>query len=316
MLDISNIDNNSILQSLISEKNFNLGKKIIPIIYNSNQIKKYTDHNFVHYISTSFDFSNKLYGIESKIDTKLIEKILLLHNTSVKFELKDTLETQFEIKSNDFLFPICCVGKNRSQFLFYYLKKLQQEFPSFHVGYPASGDEISSIISSNKNNILGGFTVQYKSDCFSKSIEYSFGKEVSRSIHVFDKLIRNPESYSNSDIENLEPDKYRFSSYDIFDKDSVEIKKLYMEYYLNPSNIRKLVSNFNLCVTWICLSPESFNNLVSVLYELKNTNKQLDLSNTRIIYYGFNDIFQSSKINVQLLEKLYLNIAYTFVYSK
>ncbi len=316
MFNIENLDKNLLVKSLISEVNFVDGKKIFPIV--PNKINKYDCKNFIQYLTFSYDFSNRMYGIEgTTINEQLIEKILLLHNSGVKFELKDTLETQFEINSNDLLFPICCVGKNRSQFLFYYLKKLQQEFPlTFQVGYPASGDELSSIITVNKNKVLGGFTVQYKSDSFSKSIEYSFGKEVSRSIHVFDLVIRNPEQYSNLDIANLESSKYKNSHYDIFDKDSNEIKKLYIEYYLNPVNLRRLTSNLHQRITWICLSPESYNNLISVLYEFKNTNKQLDLSNTRIIYYGFNDIFQSSKINISLLEKLYLNIINTFVFSK
>jgi hypothetical protein len=259
------------------------------------------------------DYDNVLI---TNLPVELMDKINILNNYGVKFELKNNPEYKFKIKSDELIFPICCVGKNRSQYLFYFFKYFQTKFTNpFYLGYPASGDELSTIYNPTSTFVLGGFIVPYKSDCFSKSIESTFGKEISRSIHVFDSIIRNPEPYLSNELANLEINKYRVTSLDIYNSESNLIKKLYIKYYLNPNNIRNILSNEYLLITWICLSPESLEKLIKLLCILKQADDSLDLSNTRIIYFGFNDIFQGSKVNKIQLDKLNQCLINSFVFE-
>ena len=113
-----------------------------------------------------------------------------LHESGVIFDTKFDSEYVIEISSGEIVFPICCVGKNRSQYLFYYLKYLESVVPNhFFIGYPSSGDEISVITDylksksksnlipeqSSNPNILTSYSTQYKKDSLSSSISKSFG---------------------------------------------------------------------------------------------------------------------------------------------
>ena len=283
------MENNKIKNSLIPQWTFNTVKSLnIPeckIIENP----KITD--YAEYIKNGFKTTNKNNGLLEELTLENINVMTDLHKLGVEFEF-----SIINILDNDVIFPICDVGKNRSQFLFYYLKNLQSKFNNaFFIGYPASGDELNTIFVENKSSVLSGFQVPYKSDSFSNAMYSVFGKEYSRSIHIFDSVLKEEEPYSNQDLQNLEYFKYKNHKYDIFNKDCDFIKELFKKYYLNPDNLRKVINcdEFtNYRITYLCLSPSSFISLSDLLYRL---NKKM--SNVKIVYFGVQDIFQRSSIN-------------------
>ncbi len=300
------LDTNKIINSLVYNYTNSSQLKYLPNTKSSNTYNNIFINNNIN-----------------EFDQEVIDIIKKLSELGICFESKTSLETKLFIQQFDLIFPICCVGKNRSQFLFYYFYHLKKNYPNncFNLGYPASGDELSTIINTNKTgfglgSVLGGFSVQYKSDSFSKSIENCFGQEKSRSIHIFDKIIRTPEEYSLQDIQNLEEFKYKNTNLDLFDKDKNYILDLYCDYYLNPSNILNiLASKTNIRrITYICASSESFCNLVKVFYTLHVQNRISLNHNTyvRIVYFGFEDIFQRSSVNLQALNILKQNLESTF----
>ncbi len=289
------------------------------ILYNSittNNIKKYNTYSYkLEEIVSGFNLSNQLTNIDYNLTNSQIEIIKELQNLGIQFDMKNSSDKKILITSSDILFPICCVGKNRSQYLFYYFAyQLKINLNSFILGYPASGDELSTIIKPKSNSVLGGFTIQYKSDGLSQAIKSSFGSEYSRSIHVFDKLIRKPDTYLSSELKNLEEFKYKNTLIDIYDKDVIQVKDLYLNYYLNPSKLIELLE-YNCRINYICASPESFVNLCEVIVYVSESNKSIDWSNIRIIYFGFNDIFQRSLVSQSDLQNLHNLIANTFVFD-
>lgn len=244
--------------------------------------------------------------------TTYIEKLI---EDGMIFECVGKQNDFFEIISNEVVFPMCCQGKNRSQFMFYFLKYLQSnKTNNFLVGYPASGDELSLI--NNKyddekhNVVLSGFNISYKQDSFSNSILQIFGKEYSRNPHIFAKILRNKIYYACQDIANLEQDKITTPKYNIYDKtskDVLKITELYKRYYLNPSNLIELIKIIFgkdiLRVTWITMSYKSLENLIKVFELIKKQFSTFDYSKIRIIYFGNNDIFQGNNIKPKVLEE-------------
>ncbi len=295
------LDKNIILESIIPDKNAE--KNILDNILNANKINE-----FIPEYSFDNNFVNVLNELESY---------------GIIFDMKFSHDYIIKIKPDEVIFPICCVGKNRSQYLFYYLKNLQALYPNyFEVGYPSSGDELSVLNDENSTksnkNILSSFSVQYKKDNFSSSIAKSFGIidlnmniiNVSRSIHIFDKVLKKKESYNDFDVKNYEDYKYKEQIYDIFDKsetnkDYEKIKKLFIKYFLTPSNLIHLI-NSNIPtkiknITYICLSDKSFFNLCMCIFHIKKTNPEIQFDCVRIIYFGIDDIFQKSNIKDKTL---------------
>ncbi len=306
---MNTLDENLILNSII----FNYESEAIKIKKleeKPNTIPKLTIENLVY----RFNCSNQLNNIIYTLTNSQISILDNLNNLGINFEFGEESSSKIKIYPLDIIFPICCVGKNRSQYLFYYFANLKKLNPNiFILGYPASGDEMSTIIKPKLNSILGGFVVPHKSDGFSQAIKSSFGTEYARSIHVFDKVIRNQENYSYNELKNLEPYKYKSNSLDIYEKDSGLIKNLYLNYYLDPAKLSQLL-NQNLRINYICASSESFINLCEVLYLIANSNKQINFSPVRIIYFGFNDIFQRSSVNQLELNKLNDCLINRFIY--
>ncbi len=291
------------------------------IIYNNYQIIITKSNIFQNdkldfdKIIYGFNFTNTQSNIDYNLTNTQINTIKKLVDLGINFDMKNLPDKKISISSSDILFPICCVGKNRSQYLFYYFANLLNTNPQlFNLCYPASGDELSTIIKSKSNSVLGGFTIQYKSDGFSQAIKSSFGNEYSRSFHVFDKLIRKPESYLPTELKNLEDFKYKNTLIDIYDKDSDQVKDLYLNYYLNPDKLNELLEN-NHRINYICASPESFINLLEVLMYVSESNKSIDWKNVRIIYFGFNDIFQRSSVNQIELNTLNQKLLNTFEFN-
>ena len=227
--------------------------------------------------------------------------------------------------------PICCQGKNRSQFMFYFLKYLQSAKlinpnnpDSFFVGYPVSGDEIGLISndyekSKESNVVLSGFNLTYKSDGFSNSIYKIFGTEYSRAPHIFDLILRNQVKYLSTDIKNLEPNKISQSKFNIYDglnDDMKMITDLYVKYYLNPSNLIRLTKIVKQKIvpriTWICMSIKSLENLINVFEFVGTQSVSFDYTLVRIIYLGSNDIFQGKNIKSNILDQFAKNIFLRF----
>lgn len=290
------------------------------IIYNNREIfvkNNSINSNKLNFnkIISGFNFFNIQSNINYNLTNTQINTIKKLVDLGINFEIKNSSDKKITIFSYDIVFPICCVGKNRSQYLFYYFVNILKLTPQlFILGYPASGDELSTIIKSKANSVLGGFTIQYKSDGFSQAIKSSFGSEYARSIHVFDKLIRKEEIYLTSELKNLEKHKYKNILIDIYDKDTNQVKDLYLNYYLNPNKLIELLEN-NYRINYICASPESFLNLLEVLAYISESNKLIDWQNVRIIYFGFNDIFQKSSVNKLEIQKLHSFINSSFVFE-
>jgi hypothetical protein len=306
---MNTLDENLILNSLI----FNYKSETIKIKKfeeKPNTIPKLTTDILVYRFNCSNQLNNIIYTLTNS-QISLLDK---LNNLGIYFEFGVGPEEKIKIIPSDIIFPICCVGKNRSQYLFYYFANLKKLTPNiFILGYPASADEISTIIKPKPNSVLGGFVVPYKSDGFSQAIKSSFGEEYARSIHVFDKVIRNQENYLSNELKNLEPYKYKSTSLDIYKKDSGQIKNLYLNYYLDPVKLSQLL-NQNLRINYICASPESFMNLCEVINFISESNKSINLNKIRIIYFGFNDIFQRSSVNQLEINKLNDFLINKFIY--
>lgn len=287
--------------------NYSFQSNILLNFNKKSNVKKMTEINdFYEYILSHFNNTNKINGLTEELNNDVLLKINNLHYHGIEFDF-----SVINIAINDIIFPLCDIGKNRSQFIFYYLKSLQSiKNNTFLTGYPMSCDELTTLFKDNNNSILSGFQVPYKSDSFSNSMLYVFNKEYSRSIHVFDKILKEKEDYIKGDISNLESHKYKNHIYDIFDKDKDYIKELFINYYLNPLNIKKILNDnlninetkmINYRITYLCMSPMSFINLCDIFYKLKQENNKLDLTNVKIIYFGITDIFQRSSINKHIL---------------
>jgi hypothetical protein len=307
----------TLLNSLISLSNLpksNLKNNIKLNIKKNNNIE-----NTKQFVSNNFILNNQKNNIQYEpLPNETLNKISNLSNLNLLFEF--VTEQPIKINPNDTLFPICCVGKNRSQYLFYFLKKLQSESQiNFNIGYPMSCDELTTIIKPNpsQSSVLSGFVVPYKSDTFSKSVQNILGFEVSRSIHPFDLIIKNPEPYLPHDLKNLESSKYKTSSFDIFDSDKTLIQKLFIEYYLNPYNIQQLIKSLhsisNPSITYICASPESYINLINLFDWMVTQSHIKNFSNTRIVYMGVQDIFQRSSVNTNILKEFESKIKSFFI---
>ncbi len=309
-LSSQNIYNSLISQWVLPKSNQNFT--------NFNNINKINFSDIKFFVSNNFILNNQINNIPYEpLSNQILSKIHTLSNLGLCFEF--VTEQPIRINPNDILFPICCVGKNRSQFLFYFLKKLQsQSNTQFQVGYPMSCDELSTIIYDNPSSILSGFVVPYKSDTFSKSVQNIVGFEVSRSIHPFDSIIKNPEPYLSNDLKNFETSKYKTSTFDIFGSDKPLIQKLFIEYYLNPNNIQQIVKNQyseykNVYIIYICASPESYINLINLMDWMVTQGHIKTFLNTRIVYLGIQDIFQRSSVNTNILKEFESKIKSFFI---
>lgn len=319
---------------------------------NSNPEQNIFGKKFIEFISTGIQMSNIIneYIPDLIYDNDFYNIIDELHQSGMIFDTKFNSDYVIEIGSREIVFPVCCVGKNRSQYLFYYLKYIESENPThFVIGYPSSGDELSVItdylkINQTQNqtqnqtlnpNILTSYSTQYKKDCFSSSVSKSFGilnqdqlSDIPRSIHIFDKIFKQRDSYNDCDLKNFEPYKYNVNKYDVFDKTNNQIYekiiKLYIKYFLTPSNLLE-VTNFNISfkmkkITYICMSDKSFYNLVKCFWQIKKVYPGIKLNSIRIVYFGTPDIFQRSNIKDSVLndykQKLFNSIKYVYDENK
>lgn len=326
ILELENIKNKNLKSNIYMK----LKSSLIPdwiiknpdssIIYKEsiNQISPIINNdNFLKSIIQGYNITNEFNGFEPDypLENDSLNILDKLNSYGIKFDMKFTLDYIIKIYPNEVIFPMCCVGKNRSQYLFYYLKNLQALYPNYFViGYPSSGDELSILgdVENNKinKNVLSSFSVQYKKDSFSDSVGKSFGicrdnnkEQLARSIHVFDKILKINECYTSSEITNFENFKYKNSKYNIFEKNDqnyLKIKKIFIKYFLTPNNLIDVINHdiptkINK-ITWICVSDKSFYNLCKILYYLKQINLELEFENVRIVYFGISDIFQKSNI--------------------
>jgi hypothetical protein len=295
-----------------------------------------TDSQYKNHILTSFNTSNEINDSgKEDLSSEMINKIYDLYKSGLTFHFKNSPTQIIPITKNDIMFPICDVGKNRSQYMFYFLKNLQTHFPNtFLVGYPSSADEMASIFDINTHNqsILSSFSVGYKADNFSESLykdtksssnqQINSSPTVSRSIHIFDSILKEKEQYSSNDLKNYEKYKYRNNKYDIFDKDNkdlVNIKELYKKYFLTPHNLRNIINydivdKTNYRITYICMSTQSFITMCNILYSMTKSSGLIDLSNVRIVYFALKDIFQRSTINQKILHEFRTRINSSFRY--
>lgn len=290
-----NLSFNHIKNSLIPNWKIPKNKFIFINNPNNKEILKYD--TFRNYVINEFNKVNKDNNLENQeIPNETIDKIVELQGLGILFEF-----SLIKINKNDVIFPICDIGKNRSQFIFYYLKNLQDNYNNFFMtGYPTSGDELATIIKDSDSSVLSGFQVPYKSDCFSISLISLIGFEYSRSIHIFDKILKEQQEYIHYDMKNLELYKFKKHKYDIYEKnksDAIFIKDLFKKYFLNPNNIKKVLENDTKNIIYLCLSPNSFINLSNILYLIKENDKSINFANTKIIYFGIKDIFQRSSVN-------------------
>ena len=314
-----NLINSLISQYIIPKTGINNITNSINKFKNSNISNITNIINIKQFVSNNFILNNQQNNIShDPLSNEILNKISTGSNLGLGFEF--VTEKPIQINPNDILFPICCVGKNRSQYLFYFLKKLQSESESnFHIGYPMSADELGTIIHGNPSSILSGFVVPYKSDTFSKSVQNILGFEVSRSIHPFDLIIKNPEPYLPNDLKNLESNKYKTSSFDINGSDKALIQKLFIEYYLNPNNIQQLLKNqyststSSPSITYICASPESYINLINLFDWMVSQGHIKNFLNTKIVYLGIQDIFQRSSVNSNILKEFESKINSYFI---
>ena len=350
-LNIDNIQTNQLKKKLFLELKYSLipewyiknpDKSILPHthclkshVYENNF---FNDIEFKKFILDGFNSTNQInnYNPDYEFNDDFIHVLEKLNKEfGVRFEMKSNPHYQIQIKPNEVIFPICCVGKNRSQYLFYYLKNLQALCSGcFEVGYPSSGDELSVLNVSNEipnkttgfnksnilSNILSSYSTQYKKDNFSDLVSKSFGitnpdnlNLVPRSIHVFDKILKQKENYPPNDIKNYEEFKYSKPKHDIFNykqttksnDDYAKIKNLFVKYYLNPSNILELLNYENqkefTHITYVCLSDKSFYNLCMCLYSTKNKYPEIKLELIRIVYFGIQDIFQKKNTTDEVM---------------
>lgn len=304
------------------------------------------DKNFIESISSGIQMTNIIneYIPDLIYDDDFYNIINELHESGVIFDTKFNSDYVIEIGSREIVFPVCCVGENRSQYLFYYLKCIESENPThFVIGYPSSGDELSVITDylttnqmSNETlnpNILTSYSTQYKKDCFSSSVSKSLGilnpdqlSDIPRSIHIFDKIFKQRDLYNNWDLKNFEPYKYNVNKYDIFNKTNNQmyekIIKIYIKYFLTPSNLLE-ITNSNIPfkmkkITYICMSDKSFYNIVNCFWQIKKVYPDIKLNSIRIVYFGISDIFQKSNIKDNVLNdyKQKLLNSIKFVYDK
>ena len=111
-------------------------------IVNTQPVNMTTYTNYKDLIINEFNKSNYNNDLTETFDETFIEKIIVLSNLKMRFEFG-----YIKISPNYLIFPICDVGKNRSQFMFYYLKNIQALYNNvFLTGYPSIGDELKSII--------------------------------------------------------------------------------------------------------------------------------------------------------------------------
>jgi hypothetical protein len=303
----------------------NNDKIFININYQSN-FESDIETDFVNHISNGITNTNQINEFDSEIvfDIEKIKLLKKLHDFGIQFDMRFNLEYKIKIKSNEIVFPMCCVGKNRSQYLFYYLKKIQglSEI-NFEVGYPSSGDELSVMIDyllndeNNNKNRLSSFFPQYKKDNFSNVIYKSLNitnphglTEVSRSIHVFDKILKIKHEYLVNELKNFEIHQYKENKYNIFDcnQDYLKIKMIFEKYFLLPDNLLKIL-NYDLDktkkinkITFICASDKSFYNLCLCFNSLTIKFPEVKLDKIRIVYFGIKDIFQKSNIKLEDLD--------------
>lgn len=329
-----------ILESIISSWSYHddisINTHIFTDSYESN--KHEYEHilisNSIEYFSQSFELTNKTNNYtpnEPNLKPELIDKIYKLNEQGIKFEFANHANKPIELISDELVIPMCCQGKNRSQFLFYYLKYLEKisniSGKRFFTTYPTSGNEFVSLLDKhdyplNNHNILGGFVSTHKSDAFSKVIGsiYNCG-EKARSPHIFDKLLKIPQEYLPKELVNMELHKYKSSKYNIFDlksSDSEKIKRLYKKYLFNLTELENLFITIKQValtrITWICCSDESFINLINLIFEISFTSiKPIQTNNIRIVYNGTNDIFQGSNIKSNILEEYFYKIKKTFI---
>lgn len=328
-ITINNCNNNlyqELKYSIVPEWNilnfYNKYNNQFDDLYQTDKLTKFNlskpdFYNFNDYISEGINNTNKINGFDSEVifESQKIDMLKKLYDYGIEFDMRFDNDYKLKIKSNEVLFPICCVGKNRSQFMFYYLKKIKDiNNKNFLVGYPSSGDELSVLIESEESNknILSSFFPQYKKDNFSNIISKSFNisnpdgiEQIPRSIHVFDKILKIKEEYNSGELKNFESNKYKLHKYDIFESnnlDYLKIKTLFEKYFLDPSNLLDLL-NYDLDkkikidkITYICMSDKSFYNLCRCLYHIKSKYPELKLNSIRIVYFAINDIFQKSNI--------------------
>jgi hypothetical protein len=293
------------------------------------------NNDFENYITNGLASTNQINEFDSEIifDTEKIKMLKKLNDFGIQFDMRFNEDYQIKINSGEIVFPICCVGKNRSQYLFYYLKKLQgMTETNFEVGYPSSGDELSVMVEylsndndndndngknknknkSNNKNVLSSFFPQYKKDNFSNTVGESLNItnpdglfQVSRSVHVFDKILKIKQDYLTGDLKNFETHKYKENILDIFENDQnyLKIKFLFEKYFLLPNNLLKII-NYNRDdskkinkITFICGSDKSFYNICLCFNSLINKYPNIEFnSKLRIVYFGIKDIFQKSNI--------------------
>jgi hypothetical protein len=302
---------------------------------NANKLDNPND--FYNHISNGISNTNYLNEFNPEIifDQEKIKILNKLNNYGIQFDMRFNENYKINIGSGEALFPMCCVGKNRSQYMFYYLKKMQSESKkNFIVGYPCSGDELSVIVEhisksingheENKKksnpNVLSSFFPQYKKDNFSIVIAESLDITnldgfvgVSRSIHIFDKILKIKEDYLSNEFKNLETHKYKQNKFDIYNTnpshpENLKIKMLFEKYFLFPSNLIQIInSNANSYtnsdesksinkITYICMSDKSFYNLIKCFNCIVSKYPDINYYNVRIIYFGIKDIFQKSNI--------------------
>ncbi len=296
--------------------------KPIKLSKQNNFILQENNNNIKQYVQTNFNLNNQKNNIYyENLNNYILEKIQILNDSGLQFDFVSNSPVQ--ITNQDILFPICCVGKNRSQYLFYFLKVLQKSYSQslFQVGYPASADELTTIIDKSKNSVLSGFIVTNKSDTLSKSVNSTLlNKEVSRSIHIFDSILKIKDEFVTNDLINFEQYKYKTSVFDIFNEgtEKTQVKELFINYYLNPVNLRNTINHKNknyqnYRITYICCSPESYINMINLFYWILENNAQINFLNVRIVYLGIQDIFQRSSVNKVLLDEFYLKLTNSFL---
>lgn len=292
--------------------------------------------DFYNYILEGIENSNKINEFDGEIifDKEKIKVLKKLNDFGIIFDMRFNKNHQIKINSNEIIFPMCCVGKNRSQYLFYYLKNIQGlSDVNFEVGYPSSGDELSVMIdyldgykingitNTNTNkNVLSSFFPQYKKDNFSNIVTNSLNiinpdgnpdglNPIARSIHVFDKILKIKQDYLINELKNFETHKYKENKYDIFNCENtkVKIKILFEKYFLLPDSLIKII-NYNQYnskkinrITFICLSDKAFYNLCLCFNSLTQKYETIQLNNIRIVYFGIGDIFQKSNIKQDVI---------------
>ena len=299
-----------IKNSLIPDWNLNSCNIILQNNASLQKSKKYT--NFKEYVMNEFFKTNRDNDLAEQLDESLMDIIIMLNENGIEFDFG-----YIKIKTDDVIFPICDVGKNRSQFMFYYLKNIQNATNNtFYTGYPSSADELISIIEKT-NNTLTNFKPIYKNDNFSKILEIITGYETTRSIHIFHNLLKEKELYSLHDLKNYEIYKYSKHKCDIYTElNNNKIKELFKKYFFNPNNIRNLLNNDSGNIIYLCLSPQSFYNICKLLKYVKNENSLVNFTKTKIIYYGTKDIFQGSSIKKDVFDKYLQQINKNIFVSK